>query len=264
MNLLILTEDDRGDGGIFIVGGQRRRHIIGVLRASVGDRLEVGLVDGPVGTGIVRAIEDDRIVLECQWLEEVCQRSPAIDIVCALPRPQTFKKVLQASATMGVRRLHFVNASRVEKCYFSASVTRPERIRQYLEKGLSQGKRTRLPKVSINPRFRCFFEEVLPRLESDEHGKVVKLVADVECDSYLSSSLLEGADQIIIAIGPEGGWAPFELEIMRSQGFEKFKLGDWPLRVENALVATLAQASLVSRKLQVECMPKTGSSPRKK
>lgn len=247
MNLLILTEDDRGDGGLFIVGGKRRRHIIGVLRAAVGDRLGVGLVDGPVGTGIVRAIEDDRIVLECQWLEEVRQSRPEIDIVCALPRPQTFKKVLQVAATMGVRRVHFVNANRVEKCFFSASVTRGERIRYYLEKGLSQGKRTRLPKVSINHRFRCFFEEVVRRLEADEHGKVVKLVADVECESYLNSSLLEGADQIIIAIGPEGGWTPFELEIMRAEGFGMFKLGDWPLRVENALVATLAQVSLVSR-----------------
>lgn len=248
MNLLILTEDDRGDGAIFIVGGTRRRHIIGVLRASVGDRLEVGLVDGPVGTAIVRAIENEQIVLECYWLKDVRQTDPAIDIICALPRPQTFKRVLQPSATMGVRRVHFVNSNRVEKCFFSASVTRPERIRQYLEKGLSQGKRTRLPKVSINPRFRCFFEEVVPRLESDEQGKVVKLVAEVECESYLNSPLLEGAARIIIAIGPEGGWVPFELEIMRSHGFEKFTLGDWPLRVENALVATLAQASLVGRK----------------
>ncbi len=248
MNLLILTEDDRADGDIFIVAGNRLRHIIGVLGASVGDSLEVGLVDGPVGRAIVRAIEKERIVLKCQWLEDVQDTVPAIDIICALPRPQTFKKVLQVSATMGVDRVHFINANRVEKCFFSASVTRPERIRQYLEKGLSQGKRTRLPKVSINPRFRCFFEEVVPRLESDEQGKAVKLVADLECESYLNGSLLEGAERIIIAIGPEGGWVPFELEIMQSQGFEKFKLGNWPLRTENALVATLAQASLVSRK----------------
>lgn len=250
MNLLLLTEDDRVGGEVFIVGGGRLRHVVGVLRVSVGDRLEVGLVDGPVGSGIVRAIEKERVVLECEWLGEVQDAGPAIDIVCALPRPQTFKKVLQVSATMGVRRVHFINANRVEKCFFSASVVLPERIRYYLEKGLSQGKRTRLPLVSINPRFRCFFEEVVPRIESEEDGKVVKLVADVECERYLSGSLLEGAERIIIAIGPEGGWVPYELEIMRAQGFEKFKLGDWPLRVENALVASLAQVSLVCRELK--------------
>jgi 16S rRNA (uracil1498-N3)-methyltransferase len=248
LNLLILTEDDRDDGEIFVLSGNRLRHIIGVLRASVGDRLEVGLVDGPVGKGIVRAIEKERLVLECEWLGDVQDTGPAIDIICALPRPQTFKKVLQVSATMGVRRVYFVNANRVDKCFFSASVTRPETIRYYLEKGLSQGKRTRLPEVSINPRFRCFFEEVVGRLESEEQGRFVKLVADVQCESYLNGSMLEGAARIIIAIGPEGGWVPFELEIMQAQGFEKFKLGDWPLRVENALVATLAQVSLVSRK----------------
>lgn len=250
MNLLILTEDDRTEGDIFVVAGNRLRHIIGVLRVSVGDMVEVGLVDGHVGKAVVRAIEKERVVLECQWLGDVQDTGPAIDIVCALPRPQTFKKVLQVSATMGVERVYFVNANRVEKCFFSASVTRPETIRYYLEKGLSQGKRTRLPKVIIHPRFRCFFEEVVPRLEPDEQGKVVKLVADVECKSYLNGSMLEGAARIIIAIGPEGGWVPFELEIMREHGFEKFKLGDWPLRVENALVATLAQVSLVSRECQ--------------
>jgi len=251
LNLFILTEDDRAEGDVFVVGGDRLRHVVGVLRASVGDRLEVGLVDGPVGEAIVRAIEKERIVLECEWFGDVDDAGPVIDIVCALPRPQTFKKVLQVSATMGARRVHFVSANRVEKCFFSASVVQPERIRYYLEKGLSQGKRTRLPKVSINPRFRCFFEEVFPRLESEEEGRFVKLVADVECERYLNGSLLEGAERIIIAIGPEGGWVPFELEIMRSQGFEKFKLGDWPLRVENALVASLAQVSVVSRDKKV-------------
>ncbi len=157
MNLLLLTEDDRADGDIFIIAGNRRRHIAGVLRASVGDRLEVGLVDGAIGKAIVREIEKKRVVLECEWVGEVDDAGPAIDIVCALPRPQTFKKVLQVSATMGVRRVHFINANRVEQCFFNASVVQPERIRYYLEKGLSQGKRTRLPKVSIHPRFRCFF-----------------------------------------------------------------------------------------------------------
>ena len=228
MNLLILSEEDRVDGLRFAVGGKRARHIVRILRGGIGDSLEVGLIDGPRGQGVIESIEKDSVVLECRWFDNVKKETPSIELIVGLPRPQTLKKVLQIAATMGVDRLHLGNANRVEQCYFNASAMEPEAIRYHLIKGLSQGKRTGLPQVKAYPRFRCFFEEDLPRLEEDsEKGKSVKLVAEVGAVEYLGRRQIEGAGRVFLAIGPEGGWTPFELEVMERQGFKGFKLGCW-------------------------------------
>lgn len=246
MNLLILTEEDRLSDQLFAVGGKRRCHIINVLHAGEGDTLGIGILDGPIGSGTIESLEEDKVILNCSWQEETAAENPVIELICALPRPQTLKKVLQTAATMSVANIHIINANRVQQCYFNSSVMDPELIHSHLLEGLSQGKSTRLPKVTINTRFKCFFDETLPRRISAQPGEPVKLVADVDSDTYINSSLLLNCSRIYIAIGPEGGWVPFELEIMQQYGFTPITIGDWPLRVENAVVATLAQIKLVT------------------
>jgi RsmE family RNA methyltransferase len=250
LNLLILTEHDRLSDEHFAVGGKRRRHIINILRAAEGDTLGVGLVDGPIGSGTIERFDKGKVILNCSWQGPTPAAEPVVELICALPRPQTFKKVLQTAATMDVANIHIINANRVQQCYFNSSVMATDSIHDHLMEGLSQGKTTRLPKLTVNPRFRCFFEEFLPRRISEQSGKSLKLVADVDAENYINSSLLVDRPRMYLAIGPEGGWVPFELEIMLQQGFIPITIGDWPLRVENAVVATLAQAKLVAQNLK--------------
>ncbi|MBW8015621.1 MAG: 16S rRNA (uracil(1498)-N(3))-methyltransferase [Planctomycetes bacterium] len=247
MNLLILTEEDRLSDQLFAVSGKRRRHIINILRAAEGDTLEVGLLDGATGSGTIERFEKGKVILNCIWQGPISVAGADVELICALPRPQTLKKVLQTVATMAVSNIHIINANRVEQCYFNSSAMSGESIRDNLLEGLSQGKTTRLPKVTVNPRFRCFFEEFLPRRISAQSGESIKLVADVDADAYINSSLFVNRRRIYLAIGPEGGWVPFELEIMLQQGFIAITIGDWPLRVENAVVAALAQVKLVAQ-----------------
>ena len=102
---------------------------------------------------------------------------PEIDLVCALPRPQTLKKVLITSAMMGVRSLHLIRANRVEKSYFQSPLIQAENRLPYLVEGLAQGKLTRLPQVEVHDRFRAFFEDDLPRLQLGSSPRPLRLVA---------------------------------------------------------------------------------------
>ena len=230
---------------MYRAGGGRGRHITGVLSGKVGDEIEVGLLDGPIGVAKICEIADNEVTLECAWGEVQRPQRPALDLVCALCRPQTVKKVLQIAAVMGLERVFLVNAKRVEQCYFNASVMGKDSIKRQLVAGLAQGKRTKLPRVEVHGRFGCFFEETLPRMESP-HGKCVKLVADVDAKSRLVPGSVVDAERIILAIGPEGGWVDFELEVMERAGFERFRLSNSILRVENAVVAAIAQIELAA------------------
>jgi RsmE family RNA methyltransferase len=56
------------------------------------------------------------------------------------------------------------------------------------------------------------------------------------------------ADTTVLAIGPEGGWVPFELELLEGRGFQRFAAGPRVLRVDTAVPFLLGQVALLSRR----------------
>jgi len=48
--------------------------------------------------------------------------------------------------------------------------------------------------------------------------------------------------RVLLAIGPEGGWNPFELELLRSNGFHSVGLVPRTLRSDTAVISLLALA----------------------
>ena len=245
MNLIILENQDQADGGKYVIEDFRLDHVRDILRASTGKTLEVGLVNGPFGTATVESIDKGRAVLNCVFEDSSrFEVESPIDIICALPRPQTLKKVLHSAAAMGVRNIYFIRSNRVEKSYFDSPLLAENKYRKYLIEGLSQGKCTAIPKVSFHDRFKPFFQDALPTIITTETRK---LLFDLEADRNLLQAEIKPDQPVILALGPEGGWVPFEVELMKDLAFEPTTLGSWTLRVENALVAALAQLAIAVR-----------------
>ncbi len=48
----------------------------------------------------------------------------------------------------------------------------------------------------------------------------------------------------MLAVGPEGGWIPFELDLLEAYGFHPFGLGPRILRVETAIPFAYGQVQL--------------------
>ena len=244
MNLIILTEHDYLGESRYRVVDERASHIREILRAEVGDIINVGLLNGPAGQARVNELNAESVALDCGPLVEIPPPLVEVDIVCALPRPQTLKRVLLTAAMMNVRRLYLIRANRVEKSFFQSPLLQPENQRRFLIEGLSQGKKTRLPIVSVHSRFRRFFEDELESFHNDREN-AIRVLPSLETHDSIREVLFETATSLIVAVGPEGGWVPFEEELMTSRGFRPIRLGPWTLRVEHAVTATLAQIELV-------------------
>jgi RsmE family RNA methyltransferase len=241
LNLILLTEDDHIEGNRYVVSGHQRQHIQHILRCKEGDTLQVGLINGPKGTATIETTKGKELLLDCTFDEQIVIDLPVVDLICALPRPQTVKKILENAATMAVKHIYFINAARVQKCYFSASGLDIESMQATMLKGLSQGKETKMPTVTIHDQWRFFFNREFPKLEAKQQTPAVKLLADLETENYLKAETVKNAKRVVLAIGPEGGWVDYELELIQKTGFIPFKMGNWPLRVENATVAAIAQ-----------------------
>jgi 16S rRNA (uracil1498-N3)-methyltransferase len=245
MNLIIISESDIEKDLVHLTDA-RATHIKEILRSEVGDIIEIGIVNGPRGKAEIIKITDNEVVLKSDELKEYPPPQPTIDLICALPRPQTLKKVLIISATMGVRHLYLIRANRVEKSYFHSPLLQPENYTPFLIEGLSQGKHTRLPEVSIHDRFKVFFDEVLPQFINKSSVKPTLLLPDMDSSNNLNDVYINNTSPLVVAIGPEGGWVPFELDLMENIGFKKFTLGRWTLRVETAVAGVLNQLALLN------------------
>lgn len=231
MNQLLLEPEELGSNGEVVLSGRRLTHAREVLRADAGRTLKVGVRGGQRGTGTVLRTDERGLWLQVVLGEPPPQR-PGVDLLLALPRPKALKKVLPAVASLGVDRVVLLNAAKVDKSYFSSPVL--AEVGALLDLGLEQARDTRAPEVLVRERFRPFVEDELPAFCATA---TCRRVAHPGPTPWTPRT---GGERAVLAIGPEGGWVPFELELLAAQGFTVAALGERPLRVEVAVPALLA------------------------
>lgn len=217
------------------LGGRRFAHVRDVHRARVGQPLRVGVVGGRLGSGRVRALEGDAVVLDVT-LERDPPAPCAVSLALALPRPPSLRKVLQQATAFGVKRFVLIHSRRVEKSYWQSSGLEPEAIRRQLLLGLEQAGDTILPSVEQRPRFKPWACDELPEWLATSRGLVAHPESAERCPHAV-------ADPVTLIVGPEGGFVPWEIERLREAGAECVGLGTRVLRVETAVVALLARLS---------------------
>lgn len=233
---LILLEASEVSGDIARLSGPRARHLHEVLRAHPGDEIRIGCIDGPRGTGVVESLAADAAQLRCRWEADVPPRA-SVDLLLAVPRPKVLKRLWAQLAALGVDRIALVNAARVERCYFDSHVIEPSFFRPLLIEGLQQARDTRVPRATVHRQFRPFVED-----ELDAHfGPGRRLVAHPGAEAAVAGACAaRGAERVLLAVGPEGGWVPFELELLQARGFVPVSMGARPLRTDTACIALLA------------------------
>jgi RsmE family RNA methyltransferase len=234
VNLILLEAAEASD--LVTLTGARARHVADVLRAIPGQRVRIGVIDGPLGTGIVEHLGRDDVRLRCTF-EETAPPLPAVDLLLALPRPKVMRRLWAQLAALGVGRILLTNAERVERPYFDTHVLAPEVYRPLLVEGLQQARDTRLPRVSIHRRFRVLVEDELDA----PAGNARRVMAHPGIPTRVAEALDAGpANRVLLAIGPEGGWNDFERRLLEEHGFRGVGLGPRTLRTDTASVALLA------------------------
>lgn len=250
MNLLLFDERELDGDNTLLVNGERGAHLRGVLGVNAGDLVRVGRLGGAMGAARVVALEGGSAVrLAIESLEIPAEPPLAVSLLIALPRPQSVKKILQLSATLGVSRVVFMSSDRVEPGYFSSPVLEAERIRQELLLGLEQARATILPEVEVLRGFAPGRKHVdagdRARVESLCGLASRKILADLQGDRFPPPIEDRGESaQTLVAIGPEGGFRERELASFVELGFVAWSLGSRALRVETAVCSALSQLAM--------------------
>lgn len=233
MNLLLLQPHEVGPDGVAVLSGRRLVHARDVLRVTAGHHLRVGVRGGRLGSGEVIRSTDESLTLRCSLTEAPPPR-PGIDLLLAIPRPKALKRVIPAVASLGVDRLVLLNAAKVEKSYFDAKVLAPDSLDALVDLGLEQAKDTIPPRIEVRTRLRPFVEDELDAFCPAGARRLLPHPL-----ATARAAAMPEHERLVIAIGPDGGWTSFEVELFERRGFTALQLGPRVLRGEVAVPAVI-------------------------
>ncbi|MBN1601979.1 MAG: 16S rRNA (uracil(1498)-N(3))-methyltransferase [Chitinispirillaceae bacterium] len=235
MNLLLLKNDDFLPSSMTCVRikDHRYKHILTVLKSQIGDTIKSGLVNGLMGEGVITAITGQFVELNVT-LNQPPPPPIKCTLIVALPRPKSLRKVIECSVSLGIKKIYLIGSYRVEKSFWSTPFLKPEQMNQFITTGLEQSKDTIFPVIKTKRLFKPFVEDELPLIAADSLHIVAHPYGAAQCPSTPNSA-------VTLIIGPEGGFIPFEIDLLKRHGFQPVTTGERILRVEYAIPALIGR-----------------------
>jgi RsmE family RNA methyltransferase len=226
MNLILLNPEDIHEGQVLITGS-KLEHILAHIKPVIGDTLKAGILNGPLGEGIVTGMSDLGLALALN-LQSPPPPPLQLKLILAMPRPKVLNRIIQHASSMGIKEIYIIKTWRVEKSYWETPMLEEENLRRQMITGLEQSKDTILPVIQIRKRFKPFVEDELPEIIKGALALAAHPAGKIECPRGVTSP-------VTLAIGPEGGFIPYEIDALEKIGFKTVTLGERILRVETSI-----------------------------
>jgi len=199
-----------------------------VLRLNEGDQIAVLPNDGSLIRCEFRAKQAWPIAVE--WPQTEAELN--LTIVQALPKADRIETVIRMGTEIGVSRFVFFQADRsVVKWDETKRRERLRRLQSIARESAEQSYRTKLPEIT-------FLNDLADVLQTFPHAVVLSEMEGVQ------NTLTRGGKEMVLVVGPEGGWSPKELELIGDRGVT---LGPRVLRTDTAGPAAAAILLLGSR-----------------
>jgi 16S rRNA (uracil1498-N3)-methyltransferase len=208
------------------VTGDEFHHSIRVVRARVGEEVEVFDRAGNAARGTVESIDRDRAVILLGDALPSRESPLAIHLAMAVIQLEKFELVLQKATELGVKSFIPLVTEHVELRpeRYSGKMDRWEKI---VFEAVKQSGRTVTPKIEPP----ATFDDVIAR-----SGEKVLFDADAEPPTGNN----QPPTDLTLLIGPEGGWTLDELRRARDRGVRFERLGPRRLRAETAAIAAVS------------------------
>ncbi len=207
-------------------------HLAKVLRARSGDEIMLFNGDGRDFTGVIGSVRGKHVIAEIGAAHRVETESRlAITLVQCLPRAEKMDFVVQKATELGVRRIVPVISQRsVVRLDEHRTQSKQSHWQAVAVSACEQCGRARLPTIESPVQLLNYLGGLAP---SAHPRWVLEPLTAATARARLPLTVAE------IAIGPEGGFAPDELEAFRLAGFSPLGLGPRVLRTETAAIAAL-------------------------
>jgi 16S rRNA (uracil1498-N3)-methyltransferase len=229
---------------------EQYHYLTRVIRLQSGDRFQA--IDGTGKLYLAeinsdrsphRATENAQIVTTLT--SEIDPRTngelpPAITLICALPKGNNFDDIVRACTELGVTTILPAISDRT---LLVPSPQKLQRWRKIAQEAAEQSERLNIPTIAEPQPLQAIFSQLATNVgtaSSNEHrylcearGEHPHLLACLQSTAPITT-------QIIIAIGPEGGWTPGEIDRAMECDFQLVSLGRQILRTITAPIVAMS------------------------
>jgi 16S rRNA (uracil1498-N3)-methyltransferase len=213
--------------------GAEARHAVTVNRLAVGERVSVGNGFGTIASGVVRSALPTEFRFEVDDVRIEQRSSPAIWLAQALAKGDRDELAVQAATELGVDGVIPWAASRSISRWEGTKVRKgQDRWSAIVREASKQSARPWLPEVSPLVSTRQ-----LAALATDAQLIVLDPLADRALTEFTPTK------DVVLVVGPEGGIAPSEFELLYAAGAVGARLGSTVLRTSTAGPAAIAVLS---------------------
>jgi 16S rRNA (uracil1498-N3)-methyltransferase len=222
---------DEVSGKRAVLVGAHADHLSRVLRARVGEEFDIA-TGGSIHLGRITRIDDGRIEFEL-GRETPAVIIPSLTLALSIFKFDRMEWAIEKCTELGVTKIVPVIARRTEARLTAAAPKRLERWQRIARQASEQSRRVSPPEI-VQP-MKLKEAVTLP-------GATRILLAESEQEVMLRDALDSNppSGDVVLALGPEGGWTEAELEMFRAAGWTSASLGSTILRAETAAIAAMA------------------------
>jgi len=226
---------DEVSGDRAALTGTHADHLVRVLRVRVGEEFDIA-IGGAVRRGTVVEMADGRV--DFKLGEEVgdirrAEIATGITLLLAVFKFDRMEWAIEKCTELGVVRILPVICQRTDAHLATAARKRAERWRRIAFQASEQSRRASLPEISDTLKFTDAV-----KISGTLRIALLESERQMRLRDILSTNSLP--QEVMLAVGPEGGWSENEVQLFLDAGWIHASLGGTILRAETAAIAATA------------------------
>lgn len=215
-----------------IVTGNDYKHIVKVLRLKPGDDITLFDNNSTEYYGNIREINKKEIMVEISESKIVNTESPIeITLLQGLPKADKMDYIIEKATELGVHRVVPVRTER-------SQIRERDRKKRWDRIALEASKQCGRTKPAIVENT-LNFDDAAKLYSKGELAVILQVNSEISVKDYIKKSL-QAPQNIVLFVGPEGGFTDNEVLLGNEMGFISLGLGPRVLRTETASLSVLS------------------------
>lgn len=216
------------------INGPEYHHLVHVRRLQKGDRITITSGTGLLANALIKGIHKNAAELEILKIEEIQPSYPRIAVGFSLLKSKNDQVIIEKLTELGIKEFFPLITSR------SVRKTSPNTVKKFNLTAIAAIKQCDNAYLPVIHEPTALAEA----LKIIEDRGFIPVVAVEAGDRSSLNSILKHLDkqEPCLIIGPEGGFSPEEIRLLKAKQIISVTLGNHILRAETAAITAAAQA----------------------
>ena len=225
-------------GAEVTISGNDANHLARSLRARRGDKITA--VDGAGNCAVLELIDFDKEKIKARRVSDIRQIVAEKKIILAdcLPKQNRFDNIIEKATELGVEKIEpLISERTIARPGGQRTQSKLERWRRIAKESAEQCARDTIPEIENI----CELDEWLKKITPLDEDTFLLFCWEGEQDTTVREVLSVNKDKnIIVLIGPEGGFSEREVFAIKAAGGISVTFGKRILKTDTAAISVLA------------------------